>query len=117
MRVFLEDVPEKYAFYLKNGKKLLNIEQLAKELENMADEVFYHHVTPERNDFHNWIRDIVLDLELAEKVLNAKTKEEARKIINERIAFIKSQIKPIKKQKSNKKAKSKVGVGKKLKKK
>ena len=97
MRVFLEDVPERYAFLLKDGRKLLNIEQLAKALKNMENDVFYHHVTAGRNDFHNWIRDIVLDLELAEKILNAKTPEEARKAVEERVKFIKLQIKPVRK--------------------
>jgi len=104
MRVFLEDVPERYAFYLKNGKKLLNIKELAEELEKMEDSVFYHHVTPERNDFHNWIRDIVLDLELAERILNAKTKEEAAEIVKKRIKEIERRIK---KKKTTKKTKRK----------
>lgn len=98
MRVFLEDVPERYAFHLKNGKKILNVQQLAKELEKMENEIFYHHVTPERNDFHNWIRDIVLDIDLAEKILNAKTPKDAHRIVVERITFIKSQTKPVKKK-------------------
>jgi len=97
MRVFLEDVPERYAFLLKDGRKLLNVEQLAKALKNMEHDVFYHHVTSERNDFHNWVRDIVLDLELAEKILNAKTPEDAKRVIEERVKFIKSQIKPVRK--------------------
>jgi len=97
MRVFLEDVPERYAFVLKNGKKLLNVEQLSKALAGMENEVFYHHVTAERNDFHNWIRDIVLDLELAQKIMNAKNPAYAKKIIDERIAFIKSHIRPVRK--------------------
>jgi hypothetical protein len=97
MRVFLENVPDRYAFLLKDGRKLMNVEQLSKALKDMEHHVFYHHVTNERNDFHNWIRDIVLDLELAEKVLNAKNPDEARKIIDERIAFIKSMSKAVKK--------------------
>jgi hypothetical protein len=97
MRVFLEDVPERYAFVLKDGKKLLNIEQLAKALKNMEKDVFYHHVTADRNDFHNWVRDIVLDLELAEKILNAKNPEDARKVVEERIKFIKAVSKAVKK--------------------
>jgi len=105
MRVFLEDVPERYAFLLKDGRKLLNVEQLAKALKNMEKDVFYHHVTNERNDFHNWIRDIVLDLELAEKILNAKTPEEARRVVEERINFIKSVSKAVRKAPAKKPAK------------
>jgi len=97
MRVFLEDVPERYAFLLKDGKKLLSIEDLAKALRKMEHDVFHHHVTPDRHDFHNWVRDIILDLELAEKILNAKTKDDALKVVEERIKFIKSKIKPARK--------------------
>ena len=97
MRVFLENVPDRYAFYLKNGKKLLNVEQLAKELKTMEHDVFYHHVTNDRNDFHNWIRDVVLDLELAEKILNAKNPADAKKVVEDRIKFIKSVAKAVKK--------------------
>ena len=99
MRVYLEDVPERYVFYLKSGKKVSNIKELAKELDKMEDGIFYHHVTAQRNDFHNWIRDIVLDIDLAEKILNAKTAKDAGKIVSERIKFIESQIKPLKKAK------------------
>ena len=97
MRVFLEDVPDRYAFLLKDGKKLLNVEQLAKSLKKMEHDVFYHHVTEDRHDFHNWVRDIVLDLELAEDLLNAKDPEEMRKLVEKRIKFIKSNIKPARK--------------------
>lgn len=97
MRVFLEDVPDRYAFFLKDGKRLVNVQELAKALQKMELDVFSHHVNDSRHDFHNWVRDIVLDLELAEELLNAKTPEEASKIIDKRIKFIKSQIKPAKK--------------------
>ncbi len=97
MRVFLEDVPDRYAFLLKDGKKLLNVEELAKALRKMEHDVFYHHVSEEKNDFHNWIRDIVLDLELAEKIMNAKGPDEARKIIDSRIKMIKASIRPVRK--------------------
>jgi hypothetical protein len=104
MRVFLEDVPERYAFFLKDGKKLLNIEELAKALRKMEHDVFYHHVNDERHDFHNWVRDVVLDLELAEKLLNARNPEDAKKIIDARIKLIKSKTKPaVKKKKVAKK--------------
>ncbi len=117
MRVFLENVPERYAFLLKDGNRLLNVEELAKALKKMEHDVFYHHVSEERNDFHNWIRDIVLDLELAEKLLNAKNPEEARKILDRRIEFIKSQTRPARKSPARKKKTAKKKTAKKTKKK
>lgn len=117
MRVFLENVPERYAFLLKDGRRLLSIGDLAKALKKMEHDVFFHHVTDERHDFHNWIRDIVLDLELAEKILNAKTPDEASRIVEERIRFIKKSIRPAKKAPAAKKAAKKPAAGKQAKKK
>ncbi|MBW3023024.1 hypothetical protein KY308_02890 [Candidatus Woesearchaeota archaeon] len=106
MRVYLEDVPKRYAFYVKSGEVLLNVEDLAKVLESMEQHIFDHHVTPERNDFHSWVRDIVLDIELAEQILCAKNAEEAKKIIKNRIAFIKKNICPVKKKAAKPKKKA-----------
>ena len=114
MRVYLEDVPERYAFYMKSGEVLLNIKDLAKLFDKMDDEIFDHHVSSERNDFHNWIKEIVLDIELAEQILAAKTAAEARKIIDARIAFIKKQICPVKKKAAKKKSTKKKAKKKKV---
>ncbi len=110
MRIYLEDVPAEYAFHLHNGKDLKNILELVKELQQMEDEVFKHHVNDMRNDFHNWVRDIVLDLELAHRLSAVKTKEEMQKIVNDRINEIKSYLKTrpaLKKRKAPKKHKAK----------
>lgn len=85
MKVYLENVPEKYAFYLKDGRRLLSLKELQKAMETMSDEVFSHHVNPEKSDFHNWVRDVILDIELAKKLRNARTKEEVKWLLNKRV--------------------------------
>lgn len=107
MRVYLEDVPEQYAFYVNNGRKLVNLRELAKALDEMDDTTFHHHVTQDRNDFHNWVRDIVLDLELANRLLAAKTRQEAARIVKERIKEIESATKKTVKTKVTTKGRSK----------
>src|SRR3989338_3253409 len=48
---FSENAPEEKAFYLNNGKIIWNINELKGELNQMDNNTFYHHVTPDHNDF------------------------------------------------------------------
>jgi hypothetical protein len=59
--------PEHY-FVLVTGVPLKNLKELANSLENMNDWVFNHHVNDARNDFSNWIKDILGEHELAEEI-------------------------------------------------
>ena len=62
-----EAKPEHY-FILITGVPLKNLKELAGSLENMNDWVFSHHVNDSRNDFSNWIRDILKEEALAEEI-------------------------------------------------
>ena len=115
MRVLLENVPEEYVFYVADGSILRNLSDLEKCLATMEDTVFHHHVHQRKNDFHNWLRDIVLDLELAHKILKVKNQKEASVLVKKRMheleTFIKQMnikkmhIKKVTKQKKEKKKK------------
>ena len=58
--------PEGQKFVLNDGRIIKNLKELSDSLEHMGDEVFRHHVNPERNDFSNWTRDVLKEKELAE---------------------------------------------------
>ena len=110
MRVLLENVPEEYVFYVADGSILRNLSDLEKCLATMEDTVFHNHVNTRKNDFHNWLRDIVLDLELAHKILKVKNQKEASTLVKKRMheleTFIKQRdIKKVTKQKKEKKKK------------
>lgn len=62
----LKDVHQDHVFKLKNGATIKNLYELANELASMDEEVFTHHVTEEKNDFHSWVLHIVRDEHLAE---------------------------------------------------
>jgi hypothetical protein len=69
------NVGSKLCFILSNGNNLYSLKELSLELDNMSDEVFNFHVNDSKNDFHNWVRDVIKDEELSiiiEKVKNAK---------------------------------------------
>ena len=68
-------------FWVKDGRVLKNLDDLATALEDMSQESFAHHVRGDDNDFSNWIRFVLMDGHTADKMLSAKTLPEARKIV------------------------------------
>ncbi len=65
----VQNVPEHQHFYFVNGHRVKNVKELAEVMDRIEQEVFDYHVTTDRNDFHNWVRHVFQDLELAEKLL------------------------------------------------
>lgn len=89
----LADVPEENKFFLRNGKVLRNMKELALEFEEMDDETFNHHVTDERNDFHNWIASTIKDEVLASVILPLKDRELMRIALNRRVRTLENAVK------------------------
>ena len=63
----VEAKPENY-FILVTGVPLKSLRELANALETMNDWVFSHHVNDTRNDFSNWVKDILKESELAQEI-------------------------------------------------
>ena len=45
-------------------------------MDEMPTEVYVHHVNDERNDFANWIKDVIKDVKLADKIMGIKQKDD-----------------------------------------
>jgi hypothetical protein len=73
---FVVDTKPEYFFLLIDGSTLKNIMELADSLQNMSDDVFYYHVTNDRNDFGNWVRDVFNEKELADRICKIHNKME-----------------------------------------
>ena len=70
-------------FWLRTGRILANLTELAQALEQMNDDTFCHHVNSERNDFSNWITDVLGQAKLGAAVRKIKSaKTMAKKIRN-----------------------------------
>jgi len=82
----LADAPETSYFLLCNGQPVKNIKELADVMEVIEDQVFNHHVTPEKNDFAIWVKDIFKDIELAEKLAGVKDKKNMQLVLYKHIA-------------------------------
>lgn len=72
-------------FFLKDGTVIKDLFELSKKLDSMPEEVFKHHVNDERNDFYNWIKDVVKRKRLAEAVKGIKEKNKMKSIVSENV--------------------------------
>lgn len=80
------DIPQEKFFVLANGQPVKNVAELAAILDQLEDHVFHHHVTPDRNDFHNWIKDVFEDVELARKISGIGDKKHLQLVIYRHMA-------------------------------
>lgn len=84
----LADVPEQKQFMLYMGTNIKSLHELGDAIGIMADRTFMHHVAEGRNDFSNWVRDVIGDHELAEKIKRLGTKQEMAGEINKKVHFL-----------------------------
>lgn len=64
--------PEQH-FRLADGRTISTLEELSRLLKDVPAQAFGYHVTPEKNDFANWIRMVFRQPRLADKVASART--------------------------------------------
>ncbi len=88
----LGDVPDEKRFWCHDGKLVKNLGELEKALSDMSDETFHYHSGGGRNDFSNWIREVVVDEKLAKDLSKAKSRMQAGKAIAQRISFLRSKV-------------------------
>jgi len=87
----LEDVPDDKRFWCHDGRLLKNLGELEKALSEMSDETFNYHSSEGRNDFSNWVRDVLGDDKLAKDLAKAKSRIQASKAVAQRISFLGSK--------------------------
>ena len=90
-RKYLSDVASEQCFWINNGPILKNLEELANVLPEISDDTFQHHVNNEKNDFSNWIKDVVGDQQLANDLLSSKSKYSALNKIRNRLNSLKKK--------------------------
>ncbi len=87
----LENVPSQHSFKLKSGKEITNLYELALHLAAMDDDTFSHHVNGDKNDFRNWVLDIVRDEGLADKIANAKDRKKMANVVEKRVTHLEQE--------------------------
>ena len=68
-------------FWTTNGDVLENLAELRLAFGSMADEVFLHHVTSEKNDFADWVESVLGDAECANALRRASKPRAAETVV------------------------------------
>lgn len=72
--------PENY-FFVQDGKVIKNVLELSRQLDNMTDDIFRHHVNEMKNDFASWIKNVFKQEKLAKELLKTIDKDKTQIII------------------------------------
>jgi hypothetical protein len=84
----LSDVPKDQVFYCCDGQTLVSLMALASALQQMSDQVYAYHANGHKNDFYNWVADVVEDDELAEELADTLDRQQAADLVAERVAYL-----------------------------
>jgi|SRR3989304_7562406 len=87
----LADVPVEKRFYSNDGRILNNLEELVSALKVMSDQTFRYHVNESKNDFANWIADVIGDDKLAADLRKVTSCGETGKVVAARVAYHKGK--------------------------
>jgi hypothetical protein len=87
-RKLLEKVPEERIFWCYGGATFRDMKELADGLVAMSDDIFAYHVNSEKNDFCNWVRDVIEDQELAAQLLAATARLQAASCVSARVTLL-----------------------------
>ncbi len=81
----LISVNDASCFWVNNGPILRNLKDLRDALLTMSKETFRYHVNEEKNDFAVWVREVLKDTALANKLAKVKTLKTAAKTVEKRL--------------------------------
>jgi hypothetical protein len=89
----LSDVPMENHFWVCDGSVIKNLNELLRSIRKMKKGVYRYHANKEKNDFSNWVRNVMGDVKLAGDLSKAESKKAAIKILNQRIKWLKKKSK------------------------
>ena len=84
----LRTLPDDEAFWLCNNQTVHSLHELAEMLPELDDTTFRYHIQRDRNDFEDWIKNVIGDRELAREIARVKTKQTLAKKITARVRSI-----------------------------
>jgi hypothetical protein len=87
----LSDVPEDKVFWSHDGQVFKNLYELERGINMMSDESYGYHANVERNDFSNWIRQVIGDEALAKELERTQDRLDAGMKVEERIHHLVSR--------------------------
>jgi hypothetical protein len=88
----LANVPEGQVFWCCDGRVMRNVRELGDALSVMSDESYACHANPEKNDFRNWVRDVIGDQKLARDLVKSASRTQAAEMVANRLAFLNTKL-------------------------
>lgn len=76
---------------MNNGPVLKNVEELAAAMEGMGKDTYSYHANSNKNDFSNWIKEVIGDTKLANELLSSRNKDSALKKLRSRLNSLKKK--------------------------
>ncbi|MCD6589857.1 hypothetical protein J7K74_01570 [Candidatus Woesearchaeota archaeon] len=77
----MKNAEEGKEFMFSSGDKARNLKELLEKLRVMSDEEFFLYVNENKNDFSNWIRDVLGEETLAREIYHIRDRKEIIKKI------------------------------------
>ena len=83
----LSDCRPDFSFWTCHGRVVRNVYEMADAIDGMNDDAFRYHVNDDnkKNDFANWLLNIIEDGELAHRLKKVRDRQTYVKIIRDRI--------------------------------
>lgn len=92
-RHYLRDIdPPWKGFWFHMHSMARNLSEFAEGMEDITDEVYDYHNSGQKQDFAAWAQEVVGDSLLARKLLAVSGKEEAAKVVQERVVELKKAL-------------------------
>jgi hypothetical protein len=84
----LADVTGDKRFFCHDGCISRNLSELSDCFARMTQDIYNYHVTGQKNDFSNWINDVLGDTKLAADLMNLVSPSEAARVTRARILLL-----------------------------
>jgi hypothetical protein len=81
-------VPDDKVFLCCDGQVFRSLKNLAAALKEMSGQVYQYHVNGDKNDFSNWVHDVVGDVTLAYQLRKAKSRVTAASCVKDRLEWL-----------------------------
>jgi hypothetical protein len=88
----LSDVPGEKVFWVNGGRVLRNLKELGEELKTMSDDTYTYHANLQKNDFINWVRDVIGDEKLAGNLKRVSTRAQMARAVSSRVILLSKRL-------------------------
>ena len=88
----LGNVAAEKQFFCQDGQVFKNLRELEGALKDMSAGIYQYHVNESKNDFSNWVNQVIGDDKLSRDLLKSKEPIQAAKSVAARVAWLESKL-------------------------